>query len=70
MTPVHIDDYEFGVGWERACGCRSCGSVFASEGAFNRHRIGKHGVDRRCATDLPAKGLELDHKGRWRRAKR
>lgn len=67
MTPVHIDVYEFGVGWGRACGCRTCGSVFVGEEAFNRHRIGEHGVDRRCAPDLHAVGLELTEKGIWRR---
>ena len=63
MKPVHIDDYMFG----RGCGCRSCGAVFAGEEAFNRHRIGEHGVDRRCTPNPRAVGLELTERGLWRR---
>jgi hypothetical protein len=29
--------------------CASCCRTFSGETAANRHRIGKHGVDRRCA---------------------
>jgi hypothetical protein len=30
--------------------CPSCGGLFNSNTAFSKHRIGQHGVDRRCAT--------------------
>jgi len=30
--------------------CPSCGLYFNSDAAFDKHRTGKHGVDRRCMT--------------------
>lgn len=34
----------------KRCLCSGCGHYFSTESNFNRHRIGKFGVDRRCAT--------------------
>lgn len=31
--------------------CSACKQVFSSVSAFDRHRIGKHGKDRRCMTE-------------------
>lgn len=28
--------------------CRTCGNTFATTGAFDSHRVGTHGQDRRC----------------------
>ncbi len=60
--------------------CRSCGLDFASVEAFDKHRRGTHeythqeGVavgktdGRLCLThtEIPAAGMELDPRGRWR----
>jgi len=32
------------------CQCDKCGEYFNSVAAFDKHRIGEHGVDRRCRT--------------------
>ena len=32
------------------CECPTCGEVFRSTAAFDKHRTGKHGIDRRCMT--------------------
>ena len=58
--------------------CRSCRRAFASVGAFNAHRRGRHAYlaeaarpdGRRCLTldELADAGLELDTRGRWRLA--
>jgi len=29
--------------------CPSCHRTFSTDGAADKHRIGKHGIDRRCA---------------------
>ena len=62
--------------------CASCALDFASVGAFDRHRVGRHAYTfaeglrldpfrddgRRCLDpdEFPAAGLELDKWGRWR----
>jgi hypothetical protein len=48
-------------------GCRECDRVFTGVEAFDKHRVGEYGVNRSCATDLPAIGLCLDDGGRWKR---
>lgn len=55
--------------------CRACGLDFASVGAFDTHRRGRHAYladtsrpdGRRCLTldELASAGLELDQSGRW-----
>ena len=30
--------------------CSTCHLSFSSQGGFDKHRIGRHGVDRRCMT--------------------
>jgi hypothetical protein len=32
------------------CQCMACGKVFNSTSAFDRHRTGEHGANRRCMT--------------------
>ena len=34
----------------RHCQCGGCGECFNSMPAFDKHRTGAHGVDRRCAS--------------------
>lgn len=34
---------------QATCQCSACGETFASTGAFDKHRLGRHGVDRKCA---------------------
>ena len=51
------------------CGCRTCDRVFASERAFDAHRIGEPSEGRKCAENLSGVGLEMDLRGRWRQAK-
>ena len=50
-------------------GCRSCLRVFASDEAFDMHRTGDYERGRQCAENPAHRGLELDNKGRWRRAR-
>lgn len=46
--------------------CRGCGEYFNSNYAFDKHRTGKHGVDRRCMTpeEMMGKGM-LKNAGGW-----
>lgn len=48
--------------------CSGCERYFNSNGAFEKHRTGEHGVDRRCMTDeeMTAKGMFLGADGFWR----
>ncbi len=34
------------------CQCASCGEQFNSTTAFDRHRVGRPGVDRRCLSEF------------------
>lgn len=47
--------------------CQACKEYFNSTGAFNKHRTGKHGVDRRCLTpeEMIDKGFSLNATGYW-----
>lgn len=51
--------------------CQGCKQYFNSVGAFEKHRTGKHGVDRRCRTpeELIALGCSLNKDGFWITAK-
>jgi len=33
----------------KRCLCRGCDKVFSTVANFDRHRVGKHGIDRHCA---------------------
>ena len=48
--------------------CPSCCELFATNAAFERHRVGRIGVDRRCMTleELTQAGAYRDAKGFWR----
>ena len=47
--------------------CSGCKEYFNSIRAFERHRTGKHGVDRRCKTpdEMIAQGYSLNKDGFW-----
>lgn len=47
--------------------CPGCGLYFNSNKAFDKHRTGKHGVDRRCRTEqeMLDKGMALNNAGFW-----
>ena len=47
--------------------CQACKQYFNSNPAFEKHRVGKHGVDRRCRTtqEMTAKGMLINHAGFW-----
>ena len=47
--------------------CQSCKEYFNSSGAFEKHRTGKYGVDRRCRTpeEMIEKGFSLNAAGYW-----
>jgi len=47
--------------------CQACKQYFNSNPAFEKHRVGKHGVDRRCRTtqEMTAKGMLVNHAGFW-----
>jgi len=47
--------------------CPGCGYYFNSIKAFDRHRTGKHGVDRRCRTveEMIQRGMLVNKDGFW-----
>lgn len=47
--------------------CPGCDEYFNSSFAFNKHRHGEHGVDRRCMTvaEMTAKGMSKNAAGFW-----
>ena len=47
--------------------CQGCKQYFNSNVAFDKHRRGKFGVDRRCLTpdEMRAKGMLINHAGFW-----
>ncbi len=47
--------------------CQSCKQYFNSNKAFDMHRIGEHGVNRRCRTtdEMTALGMLVNHAGFW-----
>lgn len=47
--------------------CRACGLYFNSTAAFDKHRTGQHGKDRRCMTvdEMKAKGMATNGRGYW-----
>jgi len=47
------------------CQCPTCGDYFTSTRAFDRHRIGQFGNDRRCLTadEMDAAGFERNARG-------
>ena len=47
--------------------CPTCGLLFNSSNAFDKHRTGSHGVDRRCLTvpEMEDKGMVLNKDGFW-----
>jgi hypothetical protein len=47
--------------------CQGCKQYFNSNTAFEKHRTGKHGKDRRCRTEeeMTAKGMSLNAKSFW-----
>ena len=48
--------------------CSGCGRLFNSTHAFEKHRTGAHGVDRRCMTEqeMEAIGMFKAADGFWR----
>jgi hypothetical protein len=49
------------------CKCPGCHRFFNSTAAFDKHRIGMHGKDRRCMTaeEMIAKGMDKNSDGYW-----
>ena len=47
--------------------CSACGEYFNSSKAFEKHRIGEFGVDRRCTTveEMTAKGMSKSKTDWW-----
>ena len=47
------------------CQCPACGDYFTSTRAFDRHRVGQFGNDRRCltATEMDAAGFARNARG-------
>lgn len=47
--------------------CGGCRVFFNSVTAFDKHRIGEYGVDRRCMTvdEMTAKGMSVNEAGYW-----
>ena len=47
--------------------CQACKQYFNSNAAFDMHRVGGHGVDRRCRTpqEMLDKGMVVNHAGFW-----
>lgn len=48
--------------------CTGCGLYFNSSHAFEKHRVGDHGVNRRCLNpdEMLSKGMVLGADGFWR----
>lgn len=51
------------------CQCCACGEYFGNVVVFDRHRVGRHGVDRRCLSvdEMSAMGWEQNGRGFWLR---
>ncbi len=47
--------------------CQGCKTYFNSTAAFDKHRSGQHGVDRRCLTEpeMLTKGMAKGSTGFW-----
>ena len=47
--------------------CRGCSEFFNSTRAFDKHREGQHGQDRRCLTptEMQEKGMAKNAAGFW-----
>ena len=47
--------------------CTVCNELFNSNKPFEMHRIGKHGVNRRCMTkeEMLAAGMSVNDRGFW-----
>lgn len=47
--------------------CSGCRVFFNSVTAFDKHRTGDYGVDRRCMTvdEMTAKGMSVNEAGYW-----
>lgn len=47
--------------------CQGCKEFFNSTAAFDKHREGRHGVDRRCLTaaEMEDKGMAKNAAGFW-----
>jgi uncharacterized C2H2 Zn-finger protein len=47
--------------------CPTCGEFFRSNAAFDKHRTGRHGVDRRCMTveEMQANRMAKNAAGFW-----
>jgi hypothetical protein len=47
--------------------CQGCKEYFNSTGSFDKHRTGKHGVDRRCRTieEMTGIGMSVNSEGYW-----
>ena len=51
------------------CQCPACKLYFNSTAAFDKHRVGRYGVEgeRRCMTvqEMSERGMEVNAKGYW-----
>ena len=47
--------------------CQGCKQYFNSNYAFDKHRVGEHGVDRRCQTteEMLKRGMSLNEANFW-----
>lgn len=47
--------------------CQGCKKYFNSNTAFEMHRTGRHGIDRRCMTEeeMTAKGMSMNARSFW-----
>ena len=47
--------------------CGRCKEYFNSNSAFEMHRTGEHGVDRRCMTveEMRGRGMDVNDAGFW-----
>ena len=64
MAELTLDNYTITNGTE--AGCPTCRRVFASNEAFDAHRVGSYREGRKCAENLSDIGLRLNKKGAWR----
>jgi hypothetical protein len=66
MSSINHRDPKLPLGSDK-CRCMACGLYFNSTFAFDGHRIGRIGLDRRCRTgdQLKALGWCLSSTGHW-----
>ena len=65
MEEKTLDNFTIPPTNSTLAGCSACRRIFGGNKAFDKHRVGEHGVDRRCAESPELVGLRLNSRGFW-----